>query len=150
LFAHRLLVVIHRIFHAKDDRAVTRSVRERFESVGDIEFARQITRFLAAEMPAVAPTIQKIIRRTDNQNDAFVLPRFGVRNFDVATVPANFVARREAMIFLGDLERVEINARGIIIFVSSGIRLAPRRSPAHRFFRSAPSAAAALPSWRTI
>ena len=134
LFPDGLLMVIHGVFHAEDDGALARTVRKSLECIGNVEFGRKITAFLAAEMAAVAPAIQEVIGSTNDEDDALVLPGFCIGNFYFAAVPSDLVAGCEAMVLLGDFERTKINAGGVIIFVAGRIGFAPggERFPAER------------------
>src|SRR4051794_25846784 len=43
LFAHRLLVIVHRVLDAQDQPPVTRSIRRFLQGVGQVEFKGRIT-----------------------------------------------------------------------------------------------------------
>src|SRR5258705_7208807 len=83
-----------------------------------------------AEMFAVAPAIGEKIRCANSENYAFTVPVRIVGNFDDAPVPADFVSRCGTMIGGGDLQGIEENPGGIIIFITGGIPFAPG---GHRF-----------------
>ncbi len=104
------------------------------ERVGDIELERRVAAFVVAEMFPVHPAIGEKIRRADGEDDAFACPRCAARNRDTPAIPADFVARRGAMVGAGDLQRIFENARGVIIVVPRGIAIAPGRErfPAKR------------------
>jgi hypothetical protein len=117
LFAHRLLVIIEGIFDSKHDQAAPGPIGERLKRIRDVEFQRQVPGLMFSEMHSVAPAIRKKIRGANLQNYTPALPRLIVRNSDPTAIPTHLVARREPVIFLRDLQRVQVNARGIIILV---------------------------------
>ena len=134
LFADRLLAVLHRVFHAEDDRAPKLALGRSLERIRQIEFERQITAFMPPEMLTVAPAIGEEVGRANRKDRALTVPLFVRRNNDRAPVPSDFKASRIAVVKAVDFERVSVNALRKVVVVPSGFRFAPRRErfPAKR------------------
>src|SRR5437879_1221264 len=118
LLAHRLLVVIHRIFDSEHQPTAPTPIAQFRQSLRQIEFKRRVAALMMAEMAAVAPAVSEKVRRPDRQDQPFTVPNRVIRDFDVAPIPPDLVARSGAMIGPGHRQRIEEDPRGVIILIS--------------------------------
>src|SRR5437763_11138917 len=121
LFSDRLIVIAHRILHAKHDRAASCTTGLALERVSDIEFEWSESFLICANIPPIAPRLRKEIGRADGKNDASAAPCFFFRYPDRTTVPTHLVTRRTAVIGAINVQRIPINARRKKIVVARGV-----------------------------
>ena len=126
LLAHRLLRVVHRVFHAQDQQPSFTSAAgvQRF---GQVELEGGVAPFVVAQVNPVAPGVGEKIRRPDVENHPLALPRLVVRHLDFAAIPAHFVTGRRAVIAARHFQRVSENARRVVVIIAGRVAFSPCR-----------------------